>query len=83
VTHGDATFLIMHGDKDPLVAHGQSKLLEAALQEAQVPVQFHTVKGAGHGGFNDPQVDGLVDAFFAKHLKPAKQVLNESPARDR
>jgi len=72
VTHGDAPFLIVHGDKDPLVAHGQSQLLEAALKQANVPVQFYTVQGGGHGGFKDPQVDVLLDAFFEKHLKAGK-----------
>jgi dipeptidyl aminopeptidase/acylaminoacyl peptidase len=69
VTFGDAPFLIVHGDQDPLVAHGQSELLEAALKEAHVPVKFHTVKGGGHGGFRDPQVDELLERFLAKHLK--------------
>jgi acetyl esterase/lipase len=72
VTHGDAPFLIVHGDKDPLVAHGQSELLEAALKQANVPVEFYTVKDGGHGGFKDPQVDALLDAFLAKHLKAEK-----------
>jgi acetyl esterase/lipase len=72
VTYNDPPFLIMHGDQDPLVAHGQSELLEAALKEAHVPVQFHTVKGAGHGGFHDPKVNELLDAFFAKHLKASE-----------
>ncbi len=72
VSPGDAPFLIVHGDQDPLVAHGQSELLEAALKEAHVPVQFYTVKGGGHGGFKDLQVDELLDAFFEKHLKAGK-----------
>lgn len=72
VTPGDAPFLIVHGDKDPLVAHGQSELLEAALKQANVPVQFYTVQGGSHGGFKDPQVDVLLEAFFEKHLKPGK-----------
>lgn len=72
VTHGDAPFLIVHGDKDPLVAHGQSELLEVALKQAHVPVQFYTVIGGGHGGFKDPQVDALLDAFFEKHLQVGK-----------
>ena len=74
VSPGDAPYLIMHGDKDPLVAHGQSGLLEAALKEANVPVQFYTVKGAGHGGFKDPHVDELMEEFFAQHLKPKSSV---------
>jgi len=49
-------FLIVPRDQDPLVPHHQSELLEAALKQAGVPVTFYTVKGAGHGGFKDPQV---------------------------
>lgn len=72
VNHGDAPFLIVHGDRDPLVAHGQSGLLEAALKQAHVPVEFYTVEGGGHGGFKDPKADALLDAFLAQHLKPGK-----------
>lgn len=62
---GDAPpFLIIHGDRDPLVPHHQSVLLEAALRAAGVPVQFYTVPGGGHGGFTDPQVFILTQAFL-------------------
>jgi acetyl esterase/lipase len=70
VTPGDPPFLICHGDQDPLVPHHQSELLEAALKKAGVPVTFYTVKGAGHGGFRDPKVAELTQAFLATHLKP-------------
>jgi acetyl esterase/lipase len=72
VTPGDPPFLICHGDQDPLVPHHQSELLQAALRKARVPVTFYTVKGAGHGGFNDPQVPALTRDFLAKHLKPGQ-----------
>ena len=72
ITKGDPPFLIVHGDADPLVPHHQSELLEAALKKANVPVLFYTVKGGGHGGFNDPKVLELVKEFFATHLKPFK-----------
>ncbi|MBI1177401.1 alpha/beta hydrolase fold domain-containing protein [bacterium] len=72
VTYNDPPFLILHGDRDPLVPHGQSEILEAALKDANVPVQLYTVKGAGHGGFKDPKVNELLDAFFAKYLKSEK-----------
>jgi acetyl esterase/lipase len=68
----DPPYLICHGDRDPLVPHHQSELLEAALKKAGVPVLFYTVKGAGHGGFNDPKVPELTSEFLAKHLKPTK-----------
>jgi len=69
VTKDDPPFLIVHGDKDPLVPHNQSELLRDALQQAEVSVTFHTVKGGGHGGFRDPEVDRLVGEFFQQHLR--------------
>ena len=72
VTSGDPPFLICHGDQDPLVPHHQSDLLEAALKKAGVPVTFYTVKGAGHGRFNDPKVPELTREFLAQQLKPAR-----------
>jgi len=73
VTSDDAPFLIIHGDMDPLVPHHQSELLEAALKKAGVPVSFYTVKGAGHGGFKDPNVPKLTKEFFKKYLKATQQ----------
>ncbi|HNY77605.1 MAG: alpha/beta hydrolase [Sedimentisphaerales bacterium] len=70
VTKDDPPFLIVHGDKDPLVPHNQSQMLYDALTKAGVEVTFYTVRGGGHGGFKDPQVETLVDQFFAKHLRP-------------
>jgi dipeptidyl aminopeptidase/acylaminoacyl peptidase len=69
VTKDDPPFLIVHGDMDSLVPHHQSEILEAALKRAGVPVTFYTVKGGGHGGFNDPNVPKLTIEFFEKHLK--------------
>jgi len=71
VTKEAPPFLICHGDADPLVPHHQSVLLEAALRKAGVPVTFYTVKGAGHGRFNDPKVAELTKGFLAKHLRPS------------
>jgi len=73
VTEDDAPFLIVHGDMDPLVPHHQSEILEAALKKVGVPVSFYTVKGAGHGGFKDPNVPKLTKKFFAKYLKTTQQ----------
>ncbi|MCC6489744.1 MAG: alpha/beta hydrolase [Candidatus Hydrogenedentes bacterium] len=63
-------FLIIHGDMDPLVPWHQSQLLFDALAGAGVPVTFYTVGGGGHGGFRDPNVEALIQEFFAKRLKP-------------
>ena len=49
---------------------GQGELLHAALQKAGVASTFFVVKGAGHGFRNRPDLDPIVNDFFAKHLKP-------------
>ena len=72
VTKDDPPFLIIHGDRDQSVPHNQSQLLYEALKKAGVQVKFHTVKGAGHGRFNSPEVNKMVDDFFDKHLKAKK-----------
>jgi dipeptidyl aminopeptidase/acylaminoacyl peptidase len=59
----------VHGDKDPLVPHNQSELLYDALKRTGVEVTFCTVRGGGHGGFKDSQIDPLVAAFFERHLR--------------
>jgi acetyl esterase/lipase len=75
VTPGDPPFLIVHGDKDDTVPYNQSELLNAALKTAGVNVQFITVKGGGHGGWNEKtqptnsEVTDLVVKFFDKILK--------------
>jgi acetyl esterase/lipase len=63
-------FIIVHGDRDPLVPYDQSELLVAALERAGVVVTLYTVKGGGHGGFDDPNAEALVREFFATHLGP-------------
>ena len=71
VTAQAPPFLILHGDQDPLVPVHQSELLHAALKQASVPVTFHKIIGAGHGGpqFDTPVVRAMVLAFFDQHLK--------------
>lgn len=73
ITSDDPPFFIVHGDNDPLVPHHQSELFEAALKKANVPVTFYTVKGGGHGFFQDPNVPELTREFLAKHLKTKQQ----------
>jgi len=73
VTKNSPPFLICHGDRDLLVPHHQSELLAAALKKAGVPVTFYTVKGGGHGGFNDPNVPRLTREFLAATLQGKAQ----------
>ena len=69
----------MHGRLDRLVPFNQSELLATALEVAGASVKFHAVESGGHGQcfgadggcglYADPEVDGLIKAFFATHLK--------------
>lgn len=75
-------FLIVHGDKDPIVPHNQSRLLYDALKQSGVNVQFHTIKGAGHGrGFGGSEIEPMVGAFFEKHLKSKSPPSNLGEAK--
>jgi acetyl esterase/lipase len=69
LTPDDPPFLILHGDRDNIVPIGQSELLHAALRKAGVASTYHVIAGAGHGFRNRPEVDPLVSAFLARHLK--------------
>lgn len=75
VSTDDPPFLIVHGDEDPLVPHNQSVILHKALEKAGVENTFITVKGGGHGRWNNttqPTNDTIkisVRDFFDKHLK--------------
>ena len=64
ITPDAPPFLVIHGDNDPLVPYGQSVIFVDALRQANVPVTFYTVRGGGHGGFNDPAILPLVDTFL-------------------
>jgi len=74
VTPAAPPFLILHGDRDPLVPVNQSELLYDALTKDRVPVTFHKIVGAGHGGpaFNTPMVRAMVLAFLDEHVRRAK-----------
>ena len=71
VSKDDPPFLIVHGDRDPIVPIHQSKLLKDALAKQGVDVSFSTISGAGHGFGRRRNVERMVEAFFAKHLKSA------------
>ncbi|MCP4610218.1 MAG: alpha/beta hydrolase fold domain-containing protein [Planctomycetes bacterium] len=71
VTRDDPPFLIVHGDEDRTVPINQSRLLFESLKGVDVSVHFHTIHGAGHGrpGFDAPEIEKMVLAFFERHLK--------------
>ena len=69
-------FLLVHGAEDTVVPPEQSRLLFDALAKLQnIPVQFHLIHGAGHTGpaFVAPDINAIVDTFFARALKTAPQ----------
>lgn len=71
VSGDDAPVIIFHGDADRTVSNSHSEALAAALREAGVEVEFHTIAGAGHGGekFRTPEVDSAILRFLDRHLK--------------
>jgi len=83
VSPDDPPFLIVHGDKDPVVPVNQSELLFEALKKAGVSVQFHIVKGGGHGkGFDSSEIDKMVYDFFEKYLKNHTSILSEGTQKE-
>lgn len=67
----DPAFLILHGTKDPLVPWQQSHIFNAALIKNRVPVTFHLLNGARHGGkeFASPEARKTMESFLDLHIK--------------
>lgn len=74
VTDRACPFFIVHGDQDPLVHYAQSETFAKALEHARVEITFVTISGGRHGGskFSRPDEIARIEAFFNKHLKPAR-----------
>lgn len=68
VSKDDPPMLSIHGTDDPLVPYNQSVILDQALREVGCNSTLITVKGGGHGGFNNPEINELLAAFFSRHL---------------
>lgn len=62
--------LLIHGDQDPQMPIEQARQLHARYQELGLPVEFHVIHGAAHGGakFYDDERTELMRAFLAKYL---------------
>jgi acetyl esterase/lipase len=74
VTADDPPFLLIHGDGDRTVPYSQSEALQAALENAGVPVKLVRVPGGDHGSDfprNTQKMDwpGMVLDWFDAHLK--------------
>ena len=62
--------LTIHGDADPIVPYQHAVRLHAALDDAEVPNELHTVPGGGHGGFNRSQtltIYETIQQFLGRH----------------
>jgi acetyl esterase/lipase len=68
VSKDDPPMLHIHGTDDPLVPYPQSVAFDKALKAAGCDSELLTVKGGGHGGFRNPEIDRRLADFFAKHL---------------
>src|SRR5581483_9967018 len=70
VRAGLPPILSIHGDAAPVVPYEQSVRLHKALTAAGVPNERVTIKGGGHGQFNDEQLEfayGKLFAFLREH----------------
>ena len=74
ISSNSAPFLIVQGDADHTVNPEHSQRLHAALQKAGVESTLKILPGAGHGGpqFTSEENRAQLEAFFRKHLAPAK-----------
>ena len=67
--------LILHGTLDLIVPIKHSEMLYKALTDVGATVEMHTVSFAGHGGWNDRDMQKAQDAvfhFLDAHLKGQK-----------
>ncbi len=64
--------LLIHGDQDPQMPIAQAQQLHDRYKELGLPVEFHIIHGAAHGGakFHDDERTALMHAFLTKHLAP-------------
>ena len=82
VTADDPPFLILHGTDDMVVPFHQSVELDEQLRGTKVESIFIHVEGGGHG-FNAPEADERVQAFFDKHLRGADVTISADPVAAR
>ena len=62
--------LLIHGDQDPQMPIAQAHELHDRYKALGLPVEFHIIEGAAHGGakFYDDVRTALMLAFLTKHL---------------
>jgi acetyl esterase/lipase len=74
VTKQDAPLLVFHGTADKTVLINQSRRICDAYKEMGLPVDFHVVEGAKHGGpeYDTPKCQDLIIKFLDRWLKVGK-----------
>ena len=62
--------LLIHGDQDPQMPIAQAHELHDRYKALGLPVEFHIIEGAAHGGakFYDDERTALMHAFLTKYL---------------
>lgn len=70
VDDGDAPVLLLHGDRDRLVPIKASEAMQAAYDDAGIPVEYHRFDGEGHGFKGDAATrsSALAKAWFDRWL---------------
>lgn len=76
VSNGDSPFLLLRGDKDTVGLAAQDKNFIQALKNANVPVEYVTIKNADHnlnesGGLLEPsreEVSDIIQNFILKEV---------------
>jgi acetyl esterase/lipase len=82
-TPGLPPFLVAHGEADELMPIAQSEALVAALQQADVPVEFDRVPGAGHFWRGATDVGALFDRAIGFALDRFRNEPRRSPGVSR
>ncbi len=84
VSADNPPILILHGTHDALVPYAQSEEFAAASKAKGVTVLLQKFPGSGHGGggFNKPQLGGLIQNFFDKYVKGADVQVELIPEGD-
>jgi len=75
ISKDDVPLLVFHGTKDKTVLIDQSHAIDRKYREAGLPVEFHTIEGASHGGnvfYSGENANRLLN-FLKKHTQQPEE----------
>ena len=81
----DPPLICIHGDKDGLVPFNQSEILFDAMKKQSLTTALIRVKGGGHGGFTNPEINSIerqfIEALFVDpgQMPKSQEILNSAP----